>query len=119
MPRINGPVTSFQHSFIVSEQVAAVICGYDAPGQAEQVIDRVARPSVREQLREACRSLGLSAQPDGTMATQPRAWLSTACWIPPTAGASAKFPDIAYAGEPRTVRVRSVTVSVSCGLRRG
>jgi len=34
-------------------------------------------------------------------------------------GASAKSPDLAYAGEPRTVRVRSVGVSVSCGLRRG
>ena len=61
VPRIEGPVTSFQHSFIVSEQGAAVIWGHDVPGQAEQVIDRVAHPSVREQLRVASRSLGLSA----------------------------------------------------------
>ncbi len=59
VPRIDGPVTSFQHSFIVSEQGAAVIWGYDAPGQAEQIIDHVAHPSVREGLREAARSLGL------------------------------------------------------------
>jgi len=61
VPRIDGPVTSFQHSFIVSEQGAAVIWGHDAPGQAQQIIDHVAHPSVRERLREEARSLGLSA----------------------------------------------------------
>ena len=59
VPRIDGPVTSFQHSYIVSEQGAAVIWGHDATGQAEQIIDHVAHPSVREELREAGRSLGL------------------------------------------------------------
>jgi hypothetical protein len=49
----------FPHSYIVSEQGAAVVWGHDAPGQAEQVIDHVAHPSVREQLRAAGRSLGL------------------------------------------------------------
>jgi acyl-CoA hydrolase len=43
-PRIDGPVTSFQHSFIVSEQGAAVIWGNDAPEQAEQIINHVAHP---------------------------------------------------------------------------
>jgi hypothetical protein len=47
-----------QTGCIVSEQGAAVIWGHDAAGQAEQVIDHVAHPSVREQLREAGRSLG-------------------------------------------------------------
>jgi acyl-CoA hydrolase len=61
LPRIDGPVTSFQHSFIVSEQGAAVIWGNDAPGQAEQIINHVAHPSVRERLRAEGRSLGLSA----------------------------------------------------------
>ena len=61
VPRIDGPVTSFQHSFIVSEQGAAVIWGNDAPGQAEQIINHVAHPSVRERLRAEGRSLGLSA----------------------------------------------------------
>jgi acyl-CoA hydrolase len=59
VPRIGGPATSFQHSFIVSEMGAAVIWGHDALGQAEQIIDHVAHPSVRDQLREAGRSLGL------------------------------------------------------------
>jgi acyl-CoA hydrolase len=58
VPVARGPVTSFQHSFIVSEQGAAVIWGHDAAGQAEQVIEHVAHPSVREQLRAACRSFG-------------------------------------------------------------
>jgi acyl-CoA hydrolase len=53
--RLDGPVTSFQHSFIVSEQGAAAVWGYDAAGQADQVIDHVAHPSVREQLRELVR----------------------------------------------------------------
>ena len=35
-----------------------VIWGHDTPGQGEQIIDRVARPLAREQLREAARSLG-------------------------------------------------------------
>jgi acyl-CoA hydrolase len=59
VPRIDGPVTSFQHSYIVSEQGAAAIWGHDAPGQAQQIIGHVAHPSVREQLQEACRTLGL------------------------------------------------------------
>ncbi len=59
VPQVDGPVTSFQHNFIVSEQGTAAIWGHDVPGQAEQIIDRVAHPSVRDQLREAGRSLGL------------------------------------------------------------
>lgn len=59
VPRLDGPVTSFQHSFIVSEQGTAVIWGHDASGQAEQIISQVAHPSVREELRQAGRALGL------------------------------------------------------------
>jgi acyl-CoA hydrolase len=59
VPRLDGPVTSFQHSFIVSEQGTAVIWGHDASGQAEQIISQVAHPSAREELRQAGRDLGL------------------------------------------------------------
>jgi acyl-CoA hydrolase len=59
VPRVDGPVTSFQHSYIVSEQGTAVIWGHDAPGQAEQIITHAAHPTARDQLREAGRSLGL------------------------------------------------------------
>jgi acyl-CoA hydrolase len=59
VPRLDGPVTSFQHSYIVSEQGTAVIWGHDASGQAEQIIEHAAHPSVRQQLREAGGSLGV------------------------------------------------------------
>jgi len=59
VPRLDGPATSFQHSFIVSEQGTAAIWGRDASAQAEQIIDYVAHPSARQQLRAAARPLGL------------------------------------------------------------
>jgi acyl-CoA hydrolase len=59
VPRLDGPVTSFQHSYIVSEQGTAAVWGHDASGQAEQIIGHVAHPSIRQGLRDAGRSLGL------------------------------------------------------------
>jgi acyl-CoA hydrolase len=59
VPRLDGPVTSFQHSYIVSEQGTAAIWGHDTSGQAEQIISQVAHPSARERLRRAGRDLGL------------------------------------------------------------
>ncbi|HEX5293590.1 MAG TPA: acetyl-CoA hydrolase/transferase C-terminal domain-containing protein [Streptosporangiaceae bacterium] len=58
VPRLAGPVTSFQHSFIVSEQGAAAIWGQDSAAQAEHIISQVAHPSARDELREAGRGLG-------------------------------------------------------------
>jgi acyl-CoA hydrolase len=58
VPRLTGPVTSFQHSFLVSEQGAAAIWGHDASAQAEQIITQVAHPRARDELREAGRGLG-------------------------------------------------------------
>jgi acyl-CoA hydrolase len=58
VPRLAGPVTSFQHSFIVSEQGTAAIWGHDASDQARQIIGQVAHPSVRDELRAAGRELG-------------------------------------------------------------
>ena len=58
VPRLTGPVTSFQHSFIVSEQGTAAIWGHDASGQAGQIITQVAHPRVRDELRLAGRALG-------------------------------------------------------------
>ena len=59
VPKLDGPATSFQHSFIVSEQGTAAIWGRDASSQAQQIIDHVAHPSARQQLRAAGRTLGL------------------------------------------------------------
>ena len=58
VPRLAGPVTSFQHSFIVSEQGTAAIWGHDAATQAGQIIDQVAHPSARDELWQAGRELG-------------------------------------------------------------
>jgi len=58
VPRLAGPVTSFQHSFFVSDQGTAPIWGLDASSQAEQIITRIAHPRVRDELREAGRELG-------------------------------------------------------------
>ncbi|WP_067814975.1 acetyl-CoA hydrolase/transferase family protein [Actinomadura kijaniata] len=58
VPRLTGPATSFQHSFVVSEQGTATIWGRDAAEQARQLIDHVAHPDARDGLREAGRALG-------------------------------------------------------------
>ncbi|MFA1542511.1 acetyl-CoA hydrolase/transferase family protein [Actinomadura monticuli] len=58
IPRLSGPVTSFQHSFIVSEQGTATIWGRDSASQAQQIVDQVAHPSARDGLREQGRELG-------------------------------------------------------------
>jgi acyl-CoA hydrolase len=58
IPCVEGPVTSFQHSFIVSEQGTAAIWGQDAVAQAQQIVDQVAHPDAREGLRDAARGLG-------------------------------------------------------------
>ncbi|GHF68909.1 acyl-CoA hydrolase [Amycolatopsis bartoniae] len=58
VPRLTGPVTSFQHSYIVSEQGTATIWGRDAVSQAQEIVDHVAHPDAREELREGGRALG-------------------------------------------------------------
>ncbi|HUB42560.1 MAG TPA: acetyl-CoA hydrolase/transferase C-terminal domain-containing protein [Streptosporangiaceae bacterium] len=58
VPRLAGPVTSFQHSYFVSEQGSATIWGNDASEQAAQIIANVAHPAARDELREAGRGLG-------------------------------------------------------------
>ncbi|ALG10986.1 acetyl-CoA hydrolase/transferase family protein [Kibdelosporangium phytohabitans] len=58
VPRLTGPVTSFQHSYIVSEQGTAAIWGRDSADQAQQILDNVAHPDARDELRDAGRDLG-------------------------------------------------------------
>jgi len=59
VPRLDGTVTSFQHSFVVSEHGTAAIWGHDSVGQAEQIINNVAHPAIRDHLHAAGRELGL------------------------------------------------------------
>ena len=59
VPLVSGPVTSFQHSYIVTEQGVARIWGHDALDQAQQILDHAAHPAARDWLRDGGRALGL------------------------------------------------------------
>jgi acyl-CoA hydrolase len=60
VPLLTGPVTSFQHSHIVTEHGAAAIWGHDQTAQAQHIIDHAAHPSARDELREAGQAMGLA-----------------------------------------------------------
>ncbi|WP_410656991.1 acetyl-CoA hydrolase/transferase family protein [Amycolatopsis sp. lyj-112] len=60
VPRLAGPVTSFQHSFLVSEHGVATIWGNDSSEQAQQIVDHVAHPAAREELLTRGRELGFT-----------------------------------------------------------
>jgi acyl-CoA hydrolase len=59
VPLLSGPVTSFQHSAIVTEQGHAQVWGRSLVDQAQQILDYAAHPDARERLRVAGRNLGL------------------------------------------------------------
>lgn len=59
VPLLPVPATSFQASYVVTEQGTARIWGYDAVEQAQHILDHAAHPDARDGLREAGRSLGL------------------------------------------------------------
>lgn len=59
VPLLSGPVTSFQHSHIVSEQGTAAIWGGDQTEQARNICHNVAHPDAREGLCAAAETLGL------------------------------------------------------------
>lgn len=60
VPRITEPVTSFQHSSIVSEHGLARVFGNSERDQAKEIIEHVAHPDARAELRIAAKSFGLS-----------------------------------------------------------
>jgi acyl-CoA hydrolase len=59
VPVLTNPVTSFQHSAVVSEHGCAELFGHSQHAQAQLIIERVADPRAREDLGEAARLLGL------------------------------------------------------------
>ncbi len=61
---VDEPVTSFQHSAVVTEHGVAFLTGQDERTQAAALID-VAHPTVREELREEAFALGLGSSPQG------------------------------------------------------
>ena len=52
-------VTSFQHSFVVTEQGIAECFGHDESEQAKNLIEKAAHPNARTSLREAATRMGL------------------------------------------------------------
>ncbi len=59
VPLVDEPVTSFQHTAVVTEQGVARIFGSDEKQQARELIENAAHPRVREELREEAAALGL------------------------------------------------------------
>jgi acyl-CoA hydrolase len=59
--RLNIPVTSFQHSAVVTEQGIAHIFGRSQRAQARLIIERAAHPDAREELYAQAAALGLGA----------------------------------------------------------
>jgi acyl-CoA hydrolase len=60
VPLVDEPVTSFQHGAVVTEQGVAWMWGRDERQQARNLIEHAAHPSVRDDLWEEARALGLA-----------------------------------------------------------
>jgi acyl-CoA hydrolase len=60
VPLVDEPVTSFQHTAVVTEQGLAQIAGFDERQQAANLIQHAAHPRVREELSEEAVALGLA-----------------------------------------------------------
>lgn len=58
VPLIREPVTSFQHSAVVTEQGMAKVFGNTEDEQTRQIIEHCAHPDVRSDLWEAAREMG-------------------------------------------------------------
>ena len=55
--RLGSPATSFQHSYVVTEQGIATIWGKPQKEQAEQLIEQAAAPQARDALRAAAQKM--------------------------------------------------------------
>jgi len=60
VPLLDEPVTSFQQTAIVTEQGVAKLWGYSERQQAQHLIEYAAHPSVRAELWEEAKELGLA-----------------------------------------------------------
>ena len=59
VPRLTSNVTSFQHSYVATENGIAHCFGHSQNEQARNIIERAAHPDVRDSLREKAREFGL------------------------------------------------------------
>lgn len=60
VPRIEEPVTSFQHSYVVTENGVAPAFGHSQSEQARAIITKAAHPDARDALWEAAGAMGLA-----------------------------------------------------------
>jgi len=60
VPRLDEPVTSFQHSYVVTEQGVAPVVGLSERDQARSLIEHAAHPDARDALWEAAAAQGLA-----------------------------------------------------------
>lgn len=59
VPRLTSNVTSFQHSFVATENGIANCFGHSQNQQAVNIIENAAHPDARDYLREQARTFGL------------------------------------------------------------
>ena len=62
VPRLNENVTSFQHSYVVTEQGVATCFGHTQNEQALNIITNAAHPDAREELTAKAAEFGLISQ---------------------------------------------------------
>lgn len=63
VPVLDGPVTSFQHSWVVTEQGAAAITPEPLDAQVRNLLTHAAHPDARAGLEQAAAQRGLLGQP--------------------------------------------------------
>ena len=56
--QVEGPVTSFQHSAVVTEQGMALVFGNSEAEQTHQIIENCAHPDARPELWQAAKLMG-------------------------------------------------------------
>lgn len=59
VPRIQEPVTSFEHSAVATENGIASVFGRSQSERVTNIIERAAHPDAREELREAAVGMGM------------------------------------------------------------
>ncbi|MDI1288726.1 MAG: acetyl-CoA hydrolase/transferase C-terminal domain-containing protein [bacterium] len=59
VPRLQEPVTSFEHSAVATENGIAKVFGRSQSERVTNIIEQAAHPDAREELREAAVSMGL------------------------------------------------------------
>lgn len=59
VPKLADPVTSFQHSYVVTENGIALCAGASQRQQATNLIEQAAHPDARDHLRSTAKELGL------------------------------------------------------------